>query len=224
MSMQLRMHYFGSYALYLPYLVLSQRLVRVKPHFERRAYLCTSLLLLLAYVPQIKHVLVAPYPIAGDAWFGRLHPIFPTLRKACAEDPGIVLADTNAGHYVRYYSDCSVIANNFLLTEQHFRKVEEMMHLFTLQPSELIEQAPHVKYVLVRPGNIIPKENGEVQYAFWGDTAPALGRQLLLGPLAATPPHFRLIGSVDLELSGSMQVMPYARLYKVEASDPGVTK
>ncbi len=34
-----------------------------------------------------------------------------------------MLTDTNAGHYIRYFSDCSVIADNFLLTAQQFEKI-----------------------------------------------------------------------------------------------------
>ena len=62
--------------------------------------------------------------------------------QACAEDPGVVLADTNAGHYIRYFTDCSVIANNFLLTEQQFQKADEVYRLFALPHEQLTRQAP----------------------------------------------------------------------------------
>ena len=62
-------------------------------------------------------------PVRGPTWrsratrtFRALRPILEDLQQACAKDPGIVLADNDAGHYIRYYTQCSVIANNFLLT------------------------------------------------------------------------------------------------------------
>ena len=42
------------------------------------------------------------------------------------------------GHYIRYYTDCPVIANNFLLTPQHFRKMDEVGALFSLSAATLV--------------------------------------------------------------------------------------
>jgi hypothetical protein len=83
-----------------------------------------------------------------------VRPIFDPLRKACAANPGIVLSDADSGHYIRYYTECSVIADNFLLTAQHMQKVDEAERLFSLPAAELAQAAPYVKYVLVRPFKI----------------------------------------------------------------------
>lgn len=220
LSTQIRMHYFGGFALYLPWLVLIQgHADRQSPELARPTFLVTTLALLLAYIPQIRHALIDPIPRAGDVWFEQLHPIFADLRKACAEDPGVVLSDSTAGHYIRYYTDCSVIANNFLLTKQQFDKVDEVMHLFSLDPAEVPKQAPYVKYVLVRAANIQRKSSCEYTYAFFGTEAPRLATSLLLGPPSAVPPQYHLIDQVRFEVSfEKLETVTYAKLYKIDAS------
>lgn len=224
LSMQLRLHYFGGFALYLPWLILLNDYASAHAGTSKRAYLLGTLALLLTYVPQIRHALIAPIPRAGDPWFERLHPIFAGIRKACADDPGIVLSDSTAGHYIRYYTDCAVIANNFLLTQQHFDKVFEAWRLFSLSPQQLLDQAPQIKYILVRPANIVRQPNGEYSFSFFGDGRPQLETALLLGPAAELPPRYRLIDEVRFELKYGERVenFPYARLYRIEPGVAGV--
>ena len=87
--------------------------------------------------------------------FRGLRPILEDLQKACATDPGIVLADNDAGHYIRYYTQCSVIANNFLLTRQHEEKIRQIDYLTSLPASALPGVAPFVRYILLRPVSIV---------------------------------------------------------------------
>lgn len=218
LSTQLRMHYFGGYALYLPWLVVLDDYAARHTQLRRRSFLLATLALLLAYVPQIRHSLIARIPPAGDVWLERLYPIFPTLREACLEDPGVVLADATAGHYIRYFTDCSVIANNFLLTEQQFAKVDEVTRLFALPAGELHRRAPHVKYVLVRPMGLKRQTNGEYTYSFFGDGKPTIPVQLLLQP--QPPAGYRLLDQVKFEVRypERSETVPYARLYRIEAA------
>jgi hypothetical protein len=217
LAMQLRMHYFGGFALYLPWLVILHDYAGKHTELRKRSFLLATLALLLAYAPQIRHSLVAPIPNAGDMWLERLYPIFPALRKACEEDPGIVLADATAGHYIRYFTDCSVIANNFLLTQQQFDKVDEAMRLAEATAAELPKRAPYVKYVLVRPAGLKRQANGEYTYTFFG--SPTLPTELLLQPQQSVPPGYRLLDEVRFELRypDRSETVPYARVYKIEA-------
>lgn len=217
LSMQLRMHYFGDFALYVPWLIVVQDLVTRRPEMRNKAYLLVSMALLLLYVPSLRYQLVAPMARGNDLAFANIRPIFTTLRKACAEDPGIVLADGDAGHYIRYYTDCSVIANNFLLTPQQMRKSNEAQHLNSISAQQLEREAPQVKYVLVRPGNIGPGPNGQYRYTFF-IPKPVLAFQLLLGKAGSVPPDFKLLDEVRF---AELNNIPYARLYKIE---PGVAQ
>lgn len=213
LSLQVRMQYFGSFALYLPWLVLLQQYCDRFPQYFRKAVLLGSLALLLLYFPPLRHQLVSPMVVTNDISFREIRPLLGSLAQACVEDPGIVLADTDAGHYIRYYTECSVIANNFLLTPQHFAKVEEVQDLFRLTATELQARAPHVKYVLVRPAEIRQTADGALKYLFLVLEDPRLPMELLLGPQSAVPAGFTLLGEVRLPELGNV---PYAKLYRIE--------
>jgi hypothetical protein len=217
LSMQLRMHYFGSFALYLPWLVVLNDYAVRRIELRKRVFLLATLGLLLAYVPQIRHALIAPIPTAGDPWLEHLYPIFPALRKACEEDPGIVLADATAGHYIRYFTGCSVIANNFLLTQQQFDKVAEVKRLFELPAAEIPARAPYVKYVLVRPMGLRREATGQYTYSFFYDIS-TLPIELLLQP--QPPAGYRLLDEVRFAVrySDHTESVPYARFYKIETA------
>lgn len=216
MTTQVRMHYFGTFALYVPWLVVVQELAARWPEHGKRTLLIASLALLLSYAPTIRHQLIAPAPKGADNYFAVLYPMFEPLRAACAEDPGVVLADTNAGHYIRYFSDCSVIADNFLLTAQQFEKADEALRLLSLPVDQLVARAPFVKYVLVRAGNLAATENGQFRYGLYGGE---LARTLLMAPPEAIPPEYRLLYTIRVPLrvpnTKEMRVATYARLYKV---------
>lgn len=207
---QVRMHYFGSFALYLPWLILVQEFGERSPQHFKRAVLLTVLGMLMVYFPPLRHQLVKPTAIANDVTFREIRPMLETLEKQCAKDPGIVLADPDAGHYIRYYTDCPTIVNNFLLTPQQFKKVDEAMHLFTLTAEQFKEQAPLVKYVLVRPIQEINLSSSGFTFRIIGGE-PRLAQDLF-GPATALPPAFKLIQEAQLpELNNTV----YARLYEI---------
>jgi hypothetical protein len=220
LSVQVRMHYFGAFALYLPWLIFAQRYATEHAAFAKRTYLLATLGLLLAYVPQIRHTLIAPIPRAADPWFDSFHGLVPSLRQACSKDPGTVLADTNAGHYIRYYTECSVIANNFLLTEQQFRKVDEVARLLSLPASDVRSEAPYVKYVLIRAANIDRKPDGTYSFSFFASSSSQLPRELLFNSQTQVPPGYDLLAEVnfDVRRGDRIEQVPYARLYKVRPS------
>lgn len=221
MMTQIRMHYFGTFALFLPWLVLAQEVGEKRPELHKRALLVASLLIVLAYSQVLRYQLIAPTPPAGDAGFANLYTAFEPLRQACEEDPGVVLADTNAGHYIRYFTKCSVIGNNFLLTPQQFEKADLVYRLFALSPEQLPKQAPFVKYVLARPGDIEAAGGEQFKYQFFGDHPPGLVKQLLLTPLEEIPSGYQLLFRVTMQKrlpDGATVEVPYARLYKVSPS------
>lgn len=220
LTTQVRMHYFGTFALYLPWIVVAQETAAKRPELHKKVLLTTSLLLVLAYATILRHGLVAQSPKGGERFFVPLYPIFAPLRQACVEDPGVVLTDTNAGHYVRYFTDCSVIANNFLLTEQQFKKASEVDRLFELPLDQLTKQAPYVKYVIARAGDVKANDNGAFDYAFYGQRWPGASKTLLLAPASNIPAEFKLLYEITIEMrdtSGQRRQVPYAKLYKVVA-------
>jgi asparagine N-glycosylation enzyme membrane subunit Stt3 len=216
---QVRMHYFGDFALYLPWLALADGFVRTRPHLYRRVFLAASLLFVLLYAPVLRYQLVSPVSFANDEAFSVTRPMFATLHDACAKDPGIVLADNNAGHYVRYYTDCSVIANNFLLTPLHFQKMDEAERDFQMSARELLTAAPGVKYVLVRPLDIKRADDPKEGYKYWFffPGVPRLAADLLLGRPQNLPHEYQLLEEIRFP---DIENIPFARLYKIERGVP----
>lgn len=213
LSLQLRMHYFGGFALYLPWLVLTQDFASKRPQYQKKIFLLASLAVLSLYAPVLRHQLIAPMPPSNDLDFENLRPVFATLHKACAADPGVVLADSTLGHYVRYFTDCSVIANNFLLTPQQFAKIDEVAHLLSLPAAQLVEQAPQVKYVLIRPWAMQRMPSGRIGYKFFYAGTQRLAADLLYPPPREVPREFTLLHQISfIELNDA----PYARLFRIE--------
>jgi hypothetical protein len=218
---QFRLHYFGSFALFLPGLIAVERAVAGRPQHRKRIMLGVSLALVLMYAPPLRYQLAVPYAPAGDPTFPSLRYVLATLQRACAEEPGVVLADNDAGHYIRYYTQCSVIANNFLLTRQHEEKIAEIDRLTALPAAELPGAAPYVRYVLVRPVSIKRLAPDQVRYMSF---SPDSGRQiedLLLKTLASVPPAYELLIQANIRPKADEEAIPYIRLYKIRADSAG---
>ena len=210
--MQLRLHYFGDFALFLPWLLLAEHFAQRTPQHRKSVLLVTTLALILMYAPPLRHQIAAPMPIANDTTFVPMRPMFEDLRKACAADPGVVLADNNLGHYIRYYTGCSVIANNFLLTPLHFEKMAEVERYLSMPAAELEQAAPHIKYVLVRAASLKVSADGRANYGFYFKNGSRLPHDLLFDTPERVPPDFSLISEVRFSDAGNV---PYAKLYKI---------
>jgi hypothetical protein len=225
LALQVRLHYFGDIALYVPWIVLAQDVATRRAEKSQLIFLLLTLVLAGTYGTVIRSMVATPVPRAGDDYYSPLEPVFPALAAACEKDPGIVLADMNAGHYIRYFTKCSVIADTFLLTKQDFEKVAEMNRLFSLTAAELPKATPHVKYALVRPAWIRPVPGGEFRYIFFdGANAPALARDLLFAPEENVPAGYQLLGTMNITLPEARdRPLPYVRVYKISSRLPEKT-
>ena len=150
--------------------------------------------------------------LAGSDSYESIRGVFPLLRQECAQHPGIVLAPVDDGHSVRYHTDCSVIANPFLLTPQHSAKVRQARNLMAMTPEDLLTHDKLVDYLLVHH-HVKMKFSG-------GNESPNLenlrttqmsGMEArLLDPNPALPVQFQKLWELKTPAG---QV--YARLYKV---------
>jgi hypothetical protein len=227
MLMQVRLQYFGSFVLYLPLLVLAQACSKRWEQRNKLVVLSTSLVFLLAYWMCARYTLIAPLPVGGDPNFRAMRPILEDLRKACAQDPGIVLADNDAGHMIRYYTECSVIANNFLLTPQHEQKIRQIDYLTSVPANAFPGVAPFVRYIFVRPLSVIRGQHETSYMSFSRRRAPLIN-DLLLKPLDQVPSNYELIEQAALAYSNMEGAVPFMRLYKMNpvaprAAAPAVT-
>jgi len=212
---QFRFQYYGSLALYLPLIALADRAVK---RTGRRAITAgLGLILLMAYFPALTHGLGGGMPLGNEPYYPLTRLAMPALAQACREDPGIVLARNNDGHIIRFHTGCSVIANNFLLTKQHFDAVSHVDRLFHMSPQELLDSGEPIKYVFVRArGILVMKEDGDMALVPPKERAVVSDRlsdSLLWADSSAAPEGFDLISEVRVP-GGAY---PYARIWKIKA-------
>jgi asparagine N-glycosylation enzyme membrane subunit Stt3 len=157
---QYRLNYFGSFAILIGWLVpLCEKfpVVRVWP---RTTTIAGLIIVFLAAFPSFAHNLFVRYALSWDDRYKESLPLFEVLAERCAENPGIVLVDNNYGHITRYRTDCSVIANNFLMTPQHEAKIQEMWDYLLMTPEELLEHKPEdMRYVFARISNYLMQQD-----------------------------------------------------------------
>jgi hypothetical protein len=139
--------------------------------------------------------------------------MYPVLGKACEMNSGIALAYNDDGHPIRYHTDCSVITNNFLLTEQHGEKYIEADRLLQLTPEQFLNLAPDVEYVFARlygivkrgPDGFVPTSVEEVE----AQNAPLFNALMLRQDL---PENFQLLGELRVE---DDRDIPFVRVFRV---------
>ncbi|GMR17255.1 MAG: hypothetical protein BMS9Abin32_327 [Gammaproteobacteria bacterium] len=210
---QVRLHVFGSWALFLGGACLLQRYGR------RHALPATmlaggaALLLLFAYYPAVRYQLFKVYPPGLTNEYSTTRSLYPVLAAACKSEPGIALAYHDDGHYVRYHTDCSVIANNFLLTAQHGEKIRELQRLLRMTPEQLLAAAPEVRYVFVRLENVM--QAGEQGFEPAPIEAVRAANERLFLDLTMRkdlPPEYRMLREIRF---GDGRDYAYARVFKI---------
>jgi hypothetical protein len=145
--------------------------------------------------------------------YSNVRSIFPVLKKSCAQRPGIALADLDTGHWVRYHSQCSVVADVFLLTPQHYAKAIENSRLLAKSPVELLTAKPEVRYVFAHHSFAITRDKNGVETPNLDEMRLLMQpiERDLLGPEANIPPQFKLLRELKTP-AGQI----YARLYEIE--------
>jgi hypothetical protein len=212
MQFQFRFAVFGVVSMLLTPLLLVQFLAERFPERRVGALVASVLLFGMAFYPTLEYWR-SPWLLGGDQSYIVLRPAFPALKAACDERPGVVLADINAGHWIRYHSECSVIGNVFLLTPLHGAKALESARLLRLTPAELLAESADIRYVFARHSTGLFLDESRQERPNLNrlrDTLPALERELLV-PDASLPPQYRLRG--EARTPGG-QV--YARLYEID--------
>ena len=145
----------------------------------------------------------------SDPEYGNVLPLHNELGKQCAADPGVVLASTDDGNGVLFHSECSVIANNFILSPEDARHIDEVRRLMQLDPAEIRQQRPDVKYVLLHVRDFIEVKDGAVVLA----ASSPIAMQLLASTVP--PPGYELLATVRVRMDEQNTNAVLARLYKI---------
>jgi hypothetical protein len=197
---QLRLHYFGSFALFMPMLVLADDASRRGVFPAAIGWSAIGATFLFAFMPGVTGRFFAPQMLAGDGGYMMSHRIYQQLGSLCRERPGVMLAGIFDGHYIRFHTDCSVIANNFLVTEQHARKNQEVDSLMHAPASRLLELNPDVRYIYVHRNVLfVADKQGYLELAppnYPGVVTLPLVKELLDTDPKRLPPEFHLEANV----------------------------
>jgi hypothetical protein len=212
--LQFRLHPYGSLALVLPWVVLAYR-VEVDTAGRRIAIIAaTAALLAVAHVPPVMDQLFTRREPGNDTYYGLTRFIYPAMAQACAARPGTVLANSDSGHYIRFHTQCSVIADNFLVMPLDFEKFAEVRRLMKLTPTEVLNSGTQIRYIFVTLGDIAAASPGKDVVQFQPDqlaqAEPRLVAMLLFGDPQSIDPRLRMVQQVRLPDS-----IPVARLYEV---------
>jgi hypothetical protein len=211
---QARLHYFGSYALFLPWLVwLANRWT--SPPARLPLTLLAAVVMAAAWLPGLTSRVFTPRLLSEEPNYAATHQLYAPLAARCAVDPGVVLAHPYEGHYIRYHTDCAVMGNNFLVTPRDVAKVRETEQLLALSASRLRAAAPAVRYVMVRRQTIfVHGADGTLVFApgeYPGRPEYPLVRELLAGEEPDLPEGFELI----YEMRQGPAERPFARVLAI---------
>jgi len=212
MQTQFRFCVFGEVPMLLTPVLATRFLSESRPELRRIALAACCALFAVAFYPTIANWQLR-WSLGGSVAYSNSRSTFPVLKEICAQRPGIVLGDLDTGHWVRYHSQCSVIADVFLLTPQHAAKSLENARLLDMSPAQLLTAKPEVRYVFAHHSIALMRDEKGVETPKLSELRLQM-QQLerdLLGPEANIPPQFKRRWEV---LTPAGQV--FARLYEIE--------
>jgi hypothetical protein len=143
MLTQIRMYYFGYASLILLSLMLIQKAARKPLHGWIGAGM------MLAAMSFSLHLYLTPIAPGGSPRYTSGWPLIYAARAQCDKAPGLLLADHNWGNFLRYQTDCSLIANNFGVAPTEVAAMSKSIAMLAMSPAELRRHYPAVQYVLV---------------------------------------------------------------------------
>lgn len=183
MLLQYRFNYFGLLFMISGVLLALDAIARQRQWNPGLVLVGALAGLLVLYQPALRERLFTIYAIGGDRDYQAGFGAFEHLAELCAEHPGTVLANTNDGNAILYHTECSVIANNFIMRPDDERKLAEITELMTGTPNEILEHDPSIDYLLLRVrdfSNLIGDElvlntRNAIARSFLTDRAPPAG-------------------------------------------------
>jgi hypothetical protein len=206
---QFRLHYFGVLGLVTGGLLLVEQLRARRGWHRGLTFVLAFAGVALAYQPVLRDRLFIVYAPGADTEYASGFPIFLDLGQLCAEDPGVVLASPDDGSAILFHSECSVIANNFILRKSDGAHIDEIGRLMGLSPAEIRAERPDVKYVFVRALDfslLVGNESALI-------AASPVAKQLFIDE--SPPEGYTLIKTIRRRISETGEAGIYARLYKV---------
>lgn len=195
--LQRRLQYFGSIALYLPTLILLNRYMTDSAgnyFFKTAIAFCTMMLM---YVPCL-NALTMNRPLGSSYDYAIQATTLDILKRLCEDNPGLVLADYNDGHFITYHTKCSVIANNMMISPEDFAHIKVVERYLNMTVSQFSALSTDIDYLYIRRSDNI------FLHAAISDIKnynAGLRSDLLIDEISI-PGHWRLVAElVDRDLS-----------------------
>lgn len=210
MLTQFRFYYMGMFALIAGVFLIVDLVRERRGWHHGMTFVIAFGLLVLAYQPSLRQRLFTVYAIAADPEYQSAISIFFKLESACAENPGLVLANNDDGNAILFHSDCSVIANNFFLDSEDQARVDEITRLMKSSPGELLAAEPRISYLFIRRDDFSHESDG-------GRLELDMDSQIIAEVFAADqlPAGFELISSVYAMPAPDADLVTHARLYRL---------
>jgi hypothetical protein len=206
---QWRLQYFGFFALVTGGLLLLDEQRTRRAWHRGITFVIAFGALVLAYQPALRTRLFAIDVPGGDFGYANVLAALSDLKARCASNPGTVLASSSDGVAILFHTECSVIATNFILTQEDAAHIEEVARLMYLPPAEIRAQRPDVKYMLVRTLDFATRDGNEFRVAA---NTPVVDELLLAD---SAPEGFTLITNIVFGGTGPGGGGVYARLYEI---------
>lgn len=207
--MQLRLHYFGYFSLIAGTLLVVDEIRERNAWHRGLAFVAMFATLTVAFQPALRERLFVAYAPSSDPEYAAAFALFLELGKQCAEEPGTVLASSDDGSPILFHTECSVIANNFILRREDAAHIDEIGRLMRLTPDELRIQRPDIRYLLLRSRDF-SVERGGINYLV--EENPFAKQFFIDFP---PPPGFTLISGIRQTAEDGSPGGLYARLFKV---------
>ncbi|MEO8018511.1 MAG: hypothetical protein ABI769_11900 [Pseudomonadota bacterium] len=214
---QTRLHYLGSYALYLPLLLLIDESILRVPVKPAVTWSVVALIIVGAHAVAVPRVFGRQF-VGGDGDYELTRALYSKLADACANAPGVVLANSMDGNYLRFHTKCAVIGSAFLLTPSDIAKNHEEDELLKLSATDVPQRNPLLRYAFIRRDTLfVSRPDGRWIIAPEDHPMlidPPLVKELLHADQDHLPAHFRLLAEL------TYPTPPHTAYSRVFAIDP----
>jgi hypothetical protein len=226
LQLQFRLHYFGAiFFVLFPVILLEAWWSRAargpwasqSPPWRGRsvkiaAGLAAAGVLAWANAPCIAH-LSKPAPLGGEGLYAQLQPFYLAAAGACenqgAHTAKIILASPAEGHFLRFHTQCAVVASPMLLSPEDVAAHTRAWRWLSMPVEELQLFSVPVDLVLVH--RLVPLPLPMAENSLW---------HVLLGPEHTLPPGFEVILQAHASDAAGTPI-PYVRLVRVVRPTPG---
>ena len=206
---QYRFNYVGLLPLITGPLLLLESIAKRQQWRPAATALGAMVALVILYQPALRERLFTIYAPGGDRHYAAALPIYQHLAELCAEKPGLILADHDDGNALLYHTDCSVIANNFIMRPADEAKLTETYALMGGTPEAIRQHEPAIDYVFVRAKDYSQLVDGAEVL----DQQSAIVRELLSAD--EPPPGFEQTRSIMHLADGAREPQLFARVFRV---------